>query len=230
MSSVMSVDDEKNATSMLRKLQKERLIVSRLGFPEKAMELDEQIEKMRVEAKKARDKEDQDVLDQRMKVLGISHARKEGRFEFMLAQEVREMIERFEREEEKLLKRQEVEFLRVLESATRRALGKSKKCNCPKAYLCRHNKTASYNTRRSSRTVVTYRRNAKRLRLAGRAEEAQIWEDKARDMDEKEQDAWRKHIADGIISSPWGANEAIVDQVSRLVFRSSPCDKYILLL
>ena len=35
ISSIMSVRDENNAMSALRALQQERLIVSRLGFPEK---------------------------------------------------------------------------------------------------------------------------------------------------------------------------------------------------
>lgn len=33
----------------LKKLQKERLIVARLGFPDKAMEIDEHIEKIRAD-------------------------------------------------------------------------------------------------------------------------------------------------------------------------------------
>ena len=35
ISSIMSVHDEKNAKTALRQLQQERLVVSRLGFPEK---------------------------------------------------------------------------------------------------------------------------------------------------------------------------------------------------
>lgn len=35
--------------SKLKKLQKERLIVARLGFPDKAMEIDEHIEKIRAD-------------------------------------------------------------------------------------------------------------------------------------------------------------------------------------
>jgi len=110
--------------------------------------------------------------------------------------------------------RQEAEFLRVLESASRRAVGRAKKCNCLHEYTCRHNKTASYNTRRPSHTVIQYRRNAKRLKLAGRPEEALAWKEKAQILDDKEQEIWRLRVADSIVASPWGANEAAVDQIT----------------
>eukprot|EP00981_Chlorochromonas_danica_P008401 scaffold2187_cov182-Ochromonas_danica.AAC.2 len=113
-----------------------------------------------------------------------------------------------------MLRRQEVEFLRVLENASRRAIGRVKKCNCIAPYMCRHNKTASYNTRRPTHTVVIYRRNAKRLRAAGRPEEAQTWDEKAKELDEAEQERWRTRVARSIVSSPWGANEAAVDQIT----------------
>jgi hypothetical protein len=163
--------DEKNAINMLRQLQKERLIVSRLGFPDKAFELDKEIERMREKARKARNREESKILEQRMKLLRVSHMRKQQRLEYILEQETNEMMERFRQEEENCLKRQEQEFLRVLENATRRAVGRVKKCNCTAPYLCRHNKTASYNTRRPSKIVVQYRRNGKRLRQGGRPEE-----------------------------------------------------------
>lgn len=35
--------------SKLRKMQKERLVVARLGFPDQAMEIDDQIEKIRAD-------------------------------------------------------------------------------------------------------------------------------------------------------------------------------------
>ena len=101
-----------------------------------------------------------------------------------------------------------------MESATRRAVGRAKKCNCLHEYTCRHNKTASYNTRRPSHTVVQYRRNAKRLKEAGRPEEALAWKEKAQALDDEEQEKWRLRVADSIVASPWGANEAAVDQIT----------------
>ena len=130
--------------------------------------------------------------------------------------------------------------MRLMENASRRAIGKAKKCNCTEPYLCSHNKVpspcssptsrpaqtrptqpslrtpnaqvASYNTRRPTKTVVQYRRNGKRLRQSGRPEEGAAWEEKAADIDFEAQEEWRVHIASSIVASPWGANEAFVDQ------------------
>lgn len=110
ISSVLTAQDEKNVMSALRTLQKERLIVTRLGFPDKAMELDKEIELMRAKVKKARDKEEGHLLEQRMKLLGISHMRKLQRLEYILAEEVKEMNMKFADEEMKMTKRQEVLF------------------------------------------------------------------------------------------------------------------------
>eukprot|EP01038_Epipyxis_sp_PR26KG_P010121 gene10121-13604_t len=217
LSSVQSANaDNSNAISALRSLQKERLIVSRLGFPDKAMELDREIDVMRQKAKKSRKEQEDKILEQRMNTLAISHNRKAMRLEFVLGNETKEMEARFAEEEQKMLKRQEIEFLRVLEGASRRALGRVKKCNCATPYTCRHNKTASYNTRRPLHVVVQYRRNARRLKQAGRPEEGAAWEEKAKEIDDKEQERWRNRVADSIVSSPWGANEAAVDQITEV--------------
>lgn len=50
-SHVMAEEDENNMgiMSKLKKLQKERLIVARLGFPDQAMEIDRDIEKIRAD-------------------------------------------------------------------------------------------------------------------------------------------------------------------------------------
>ncbi len=214
-SALSSINDKPNdSINALRILQKERMIATRLGFPDKAYELDREIELMRQKAKKQRQDEEQAVLEQKLKLLSLSHTRKKQRLEAALQEEIGEMELRFDAEEKKLLKRQELEFIRVLEGASRRAIGKVKKCNCVQAYLCRHNKTASYNTRRPNKVVVQYRRNGKRLRQAGRIEEGQAWEEKAKEIDDVEQEAWRKRISDSIIASPWGANEAIVDKMT----------------
>ncbi|KAJ1392127.1 hypothetical protein B484DRAFT_408560, partial [Ochromonadaceae sp. CCMP2298] len=175
---MLEIQQEKNAISALRMLQKERLVVSRLGFPDRAFELDREIELMMKKAKEARQEEEDKMLAYRMKGLAMSHKRKESRLEQILSEETRQMGETFQIEEAKCLKRQETEFLRVLESATRRAVGRVKKCNCEQSYTCRHNKTASYNTRRPSHVVVQYRRNAKRLKQAGRPDEAAAWTEK----------------------------------------------------
>lgn len=212
--SSMNGRDAKDSVSALRNLQKERMIATRLGFPDKAYELDREIELMRDKAKTQRDKEEAQILALRMRSLKVSHTRKQHRLEYLIAQETAELEEKIKSEEHKLIKRQELEFVRILEGASRRAIGKTKKCNCVAAYLCRHNKTASYNTRRPSKTVVQYRRNSRRLRQAGRTEEGQAWEEKAKEIDDREQEEWRKKISNSIVASPWGANEAIIDTMT----------------
>jgi len=214
LSSINSQFAQKDTMSAFRQLQHERLIVSRMGFPEKAFELDQEIERMRAKVKRAREIEDAKILENRMNLLYMSHKRKEGRLEYILAEETKEVYRRFAEEEERCLKRQETEFLRVLENATRRAIGRVKKCSCAKGFLCKHNKMASYNTRRAKPIVVKYRRNAKRLKHGGRPEEGLIWDEKAREIDEKHQEEWRSRIALSIVHSPWGANEAIIDQLT----------------
>ena len=102
ISSVNTIQDEKNVMSALRTLQKERLIVTRLGFPDKAMELDREIEVMRAKVKIARDKEEGFLLEQRMRLLGISHMRKQMRLEYILGEEVKQMKQKFADEEEKM--------------------------------------------------------------------------------------------------------------------------------
>ena len=211
-----SVSASSVSISALKHLQKERLIVSRLGFQDKAFEIDKEIDLIRENSRKERIREENILLDQRMKLLSVSHSRKQQRLEFILIQETKTLNVLFNEEEEKCLKRQEIEFLRVLEGATRRAIGRVKKCNCTQPYLCRHNKTASYNTRRPSTIVLQYRRNCKRLRLEGRPDEAAVWEQKAKEIDEIDQDKWCQRVCTNVVSSPWGANEGVVDQITAL--------------
>ena len=198
----------------LKMLMKERLIVSRLGFPEKAKELDEQIDIMRGKATDEKKQEEIDIIEQRMKLLRISHKRKEDRLEYTLNLETQALMEQFAHEEQHLLDRQEQNFSKMLEVASRAAMGKPKKCTCRDPYTCQHNKIASYNSRKPAKVVIEYRKNAKRLKHAGRPEEAQIWEEKASRIDDVDQEKWCKRIAWSIVSSPWGANEAIVDKMT----------------
>ena len=198
----------------LKMLMKERIIVSRLGFPDKAMELDMQIEAMRKIALEERKKEENEIINQRMTLLSTSHGRKRSRLEYTLAQETEALVNRFEAEEQHLLDRQEQDFIKMLEVANRAAMGKPKKCTCRDPYVCQHNKIASYNSRKPAKVVIEYRRNAKRLKQAGRPEESQIWEEKAQKIDDEDQEKWCKRVAQSIVCSPWGANEAIVDEMT----------------
>ena len=198
----------------LKMLMKERIIVSRLGFPDKAMELDMQIDAMRKIALDERKKEENEIIDQRMTLLSTSHGRKRSRLEYTLAQETEALVTRFEAEEQHLLDRQEQDFIKMLEVANRAAMGKPKKCTCRDPYVCQHNKIASYNSRKPAKVVIEYRRNAKRLKQAGRPEESQIWEEKAQKIDDEDQEKWCKRVAQAIVCSPWGANVAVVDEMT----------------
>jgi len=202
-----------DAISKLRSLQKERLIISRMGFADRAKQLDVEIEAMRVKAAQAKSEREQKLLGDNMAVLDRKMDRKKDRMEVVMANESMRLEESLQKEFRKMRHRQRQEFLRVLENAERRAMGKVKKCNCGNWYLCRHNKTASYNTRRPAQEVIQFRRNSKRLRRGGRSEDAQMWEDKAAEIDYGEQNKWRERIATSIIASPWGANEAMVDKL-----------------
>ena len=96
ISSIMSAHEEKTAQSALRALQQERLIVSRLGFPEKAFELDRQIDLIRGKVKAERDKEEAQLVEQRMKMLAGSHARKRMNLERQLHDEKTKLEKQYE--------------------------------------------------------------------------------------------------------------------------------------
>ena len=90
---------------------------------------------MRVEAKAAREVEDNKILERRMKLLRVSQQRKETRLEQILHNET-VMVERtFAEELTKVKKRQEQEFLRVLESASRRAIGRYMRIDSDTCYV-----------------------------------------------------------------------------------------------
>lgn len=129
-----------DAISRLRQLQKERLIISRMGFADRANALDMEIEEMRVKAATAKHDQEQKLLGDNLEVLERKMTRKKDRMEVMMGAEKHKLEEDLAKEFRKMRQRQRQEFLRVLENAERRALGKVKKCNCGNWYLCRHNK------------------------------------------------------------------------------------------
>lgn len=108
LSSTIHYQEESDKVTALRSLQKERLVVSRLGFVDRAMELDREIELMREKVKNHREKEESVLLKQRSKLLGVSHMRKEARLNYILNEEWKEMNKKLEAEEAKMFHRQEV--------------------------------------------------------------------------------------------------------------------------
>ena len=59
----------------------------------------------------------------------------------------------------------------------------------------------------------------------GKIEEAQMWQEKANALDQEEQQNWRNRVATSIVRAPWGANEAIVDQVGDARVTSLPSNQ-----
>jgi hypothetical protein len=124
LSSAIPDQEGNDSSSALRLLQKERLIVSRLGFPDRAMEIDKEIDLMREKVRIVREKEEKELYEYRLKMLRQSQSRKSNQLEMRLTEETRVMEDSVTQETEKCRKRQKEEFLRVLEGASRRAIGR----------------------------------------------------------------------------------------------------------
>ena len=69
--------------------------------------------------------------------------------------------------------------------------------------------------RKPIKLVLQYRQNAKRLKKGGKIEEAAEWEEKARKLDEEQQEIWRNRIATSIVTSKWGGSGAQIDQMTK---------------
>jgi len=201
-----------NAISALKKLQKERLIISRLGFAERAYDLDKQIEIMREKAKVVRKEEEDKLMNEMLETLHKKNERKQQRLDAVIKQEHDELEETIKKEKEEMIAKHHNEFLKIIENAERKSIGKIKSCNCECDYLCHHNKTSSWNIRKPKPIVILYRKNSKRLKQGGRNEDAIQIEEKADEIDYENQLEWKKNIANSIVQSPWNANEPVVDR------------------
>uniref|UniRef100_A0A6C0BWQ3 Uncharacterized protein n=1 Tax=viral metagenome TaxID=1070528 RepID=A0A6C0BWQ3_9ZZZZ len=201
-----------NAISALKKLQKERLIISRLGFAEKAYALDKQIEVMREKAKVVRKAEEEKLMAEMLETLHKKNERKQQRLDAVIKQEHDELDASIKKEKDEMIEKHRTEFLKIIENAERKSIGKIKSCNCENDYLCHHNKTSSWNIRKPKPIVILYRKNSKRLKQGGRTEDAIQIEEKADEIDYESQIEWKKNIATSIVQSPWNANEPIIDR------------------
>ena len=133
-----------NDLSALRQLQADRILLTRLGFPDKAVELDEEIEKLRIKVRQQRKKIEKAVTDKNLNKFYTMKTEKIRLSERKLKKEIRDLEKKCAEEEKNIRDRQERAFLALLEDTTRKATGKAKKCSCEAGYLCKHNKTASY--------------------------------------------------------------------------------------
>ncbi len=153
------------------------------------------------------------IFSMKYRTLEAKLERKKDRLLKVLQNEKNYLERSISKEVEQMKVRHEKEFADIIEQAERRAIGKAKTCSCPVDYICTHNKSASFNTRKPHPQVVQYRSNARRLKRGGRIEDALMLEEKAAEIDDHYQNAWRENIANAIVSSPWGANVAQVDLV-----------------
>ena len=118
-----------NAISALKKLQKERLIISRLGFAERAYELDKQIEIMREKAKIVRKEEEEKLMNEMLETLHKKNERKQQRLDAVIKQEHDELEDSIKKEKEEMIQKHHNEFLKIIENAERKSIGKIKSCN-----------------------------------------------------------------------------------------------------
>ena len=202
-----------DAIARLKALQKERLIVVRMGFVERANQLDAEIAEWRAKAAKAKAEGEAALLETNLRQLEGRIGTKRDNLLAELKVEEEALEEVLSKEFTKMRLQQRQEFMRIVENCERRAMGKVKKCNCGSPFLCKHNKTASYNVRKPIKDVLNFRQNSKRLKKGGRIEDSQMWEEKANDIDYKEAEKFRTRVAKSIITSPWGANEAQIDKL-----------------
>ncbi len=209
-------EDEKNKLnpdSLLRQLQKERNIMSKLGFIEKAELIDKEINELIQRVEKEKKAEEAQLLKEQIILLNKKSDRRMQRFLIELEKEQDRLKDKHKVEYDRQLKKQELIFSKLIEDTQRRAIGKIKKCNCVNWYVCRHNKSASYNTRRSTPDVVNFKRNSERLKKKGQLDEAMIWEDKALELDDEHQEKWRNNVSKSISVSSWGPNGSIIDKL-----------------
>ena len=204
---------EGSAMNLLKKLQRERMILTRLGFSEKAEKLDIEIDRVRKEALKQRDKEFEKLYSEHLSVLEKKQERRGDRLDAILRRKKDDLDTKLKNEYNALLESHQQEFLNLYANTERKAIGKVSKCNCQNEYVCQHNKSSSYNTRRPKPQVVLYRSSSKRLKQGGRSEDAVALMELANTIDYEDQDAWRKKVSASITQSPWGANASIMDRM-----------------
>ncbi|CAB1100732.1 unnamed protein product [Ectocarpus sp. CCAP 1310/34] len=178
----------------LRELQMERLAMARMGFLDKAREVEVWIESERLKTQKEREEKEQAILAQKLGGLDISHRRRFIGLENKQGEGEAQFRAKCEKEKEELRLKHKREYDMLIEETAQRAYGGVSSCQCEKTYLCRHNKTASYNTRKPTREVIRLRQNAERLRATGRVEEAEEFEIQAQDLDDACDKQWRTRV------------------------------------
>ncbi|CAM9854759.1 unnamed protein product [Ascophyllum nodosum] len=199
--------------SVDRCLEMERLAMARMGFLDKAREVERWIEAERKKNQKEREEKERSILAQKLGGLEMSHRRRFIGLENKQRGVETQFRAKCEKEKEDLRLKHKTEYEVLIEETAQRAYGGVSSCQCQRTYLCRHNKTASYNTRKPTREVIRLRQNAERLRATGRLEEAEEFEIKAQDLDQACDKQWRTRVEQSIVSSAWSGGKSRLEQL-----------------
>ncbi|CAM9234084.1 unnamed protein product, partial [Ascophyllum nodosum] len=197
----------------LQDLIAERSAMARMAFLDKAQELDSMIEVERARIKKERDEQDQQVLERKMGGLRMSHTRRTAAMEAAHASRVSELEQKCAEEVEKLKSKQKREYDTLIDETATRATGGVSSCACTDAFKCRHNKSASYNTRRPTKDVIRLRQNGQRLRASGRLQEADDVDNRVAAIESRAEDWWRKTVEESVLSSAWCGGKSRLEQM-----------------
>ncbi|CAM9659196.1 unnamed protein product, partial [Chrysoparadoxa australica] len=197
----------------LRELQMERLAMARMGFLDKAKEVEQWIDRERQRAQRGREEQEKSILNQKLSSLEMGQRRRMTGLESKLMQEMTHFLQKCEKEKQDTRNKDKAEYNMLIEETAQRAYGGVSSCQCKSRYLCRHNKTASYNTRKPTRDVIRLRQNAERLRATGRIEEAEEFERQAQDLDDAADKRWRMRVEQSIVSSAWSGGKSRLEQL-----------------
>jgi hypothetical protein len=126
------------------------------------------IERERHDLQQEREKRESAILTQKFASLEMGHRRKQIAHENKLVQEMNALKERCARELDHAKDKHQREYRMLIEETAQRSYGGVSSCQCQKRYLCSHNATASYNTRKPTHAVIKMRANAERVRASGR--------------------------------------------------------------
>ena len=188
----VSEGDDCRAVDLLHNLQLDRAMLTKLGLHEKASSLDVKITALRSEVQKEKENAEKELLLVRISLLKVTQRAKMEELEKTLKEELALFEASCTKEEMLLAKRQEREFILLLDNTARKAssgVGRSV-CSCTSRYLCRHNRSAASSSSSSSsvravpREVRLLQRNAELLRRANRLEDAALCEAKAAELED----------------------------------------------
>ena len=198
----------------IKNLEAEKFQQSRMGFSKKAMSIEERISKIRKQANKEQEAMDKRILERRLAFKRFEHKKMIEQFENDARDIMKKLESELKQERRELLKQQETQIQSVITETRETVKGKVRKqCSCPQPYLCRHNRKNGTSLRKPSKKLVELRKRAMILSNSGYTSEALVWQEKAMNLDRQEELDWKKKISSSVFASPWGANDAKLDNL-----------------